>query len=235
MYLHLIVALFLVFWASFSMAQDIPPAEHYKNALTQAADGNHDAALAALEKAAAAGFGALNQLRAASELAALRDNPRFASIVSQVRRNLFPCEEGEHYGDFDFWVGDWDVYGSNDQIAGSNRISRVENGCALEELWTGASGVTGRSLNFYDPHKNKWRQHWVSATGLLIDIEGNLVDGSMVLVGKVFYPGTGQQADFRGSWTLLEDGRVRQFFEQHDVETDKWNPWFEGFYVRQAE
>jgi hypothetical protein len=39
-------------------------------------------------------------------------------------------------------------------------------------------------------------------------------------------------APFRGLWTLLPDGRVRQFFEQYDKDSESWAPWFEGFYTK---
>lgn len=208
--------------------------ELYQQAKTQAAAGELDAALQSLQQSAAAGFLGLQFLRKEEAFNALRSDDRFASILLQVRNNLYPCEEGEHFADFDFWVGSWDVFTGDGNKAGSNVISRVENGCALQELWTSAGGTTGRSLNFYDPNRGKWRQHWVSPTGLLIDIEGGLVDGSMVLEGIVYYF-SGLQADFRGTWTPLEDGRVRQYFEQHDAASDSWQPWFEGFYVRTGE
>ncbi|MDH3588565.1 MAG: hypothetical protein OEQ74_04105 [Gammaproteobacteria bacterium] len=227
----LFLASWLVLSLNIAFAQD-SATELYQAAKSHAAAGELEAALDALEQAAASGFRGLPRLRADSEFDALRENDRFARVLLSVRRNVFPCEEGAHYGDFDFWVGNWDVFSSDGNKAGTNRITTVENGCVLQELWTGASGITGRSLNFYDPNKDKWRQHWVSPTGTLIDIEGGLVDGSMVLAGSIFYTGTGQEANFRGTWTLLDDGRVRQFFEQHDADGDAWNPWFEGFYVR---
>ena len=40
--------------------------------------------------------------------------------------------------------------------------------------------------------------------------------------------------DFRGTWTLLEDGRVRQFFEQSADQGKSWQAWFEGFYKRKS-
>ena len=32
----------------------------------------------------------------------------------------------------------------------------------------------------------------------------------------------------------MDDGRVRQFFEQSNDEGETWSPWFEGFYTRQS-
>jgi hypothetical protein len=54
----------------------------------------------------------------------------------------------------------------------------------------------------------------------------------MLLVGTIHYIAQDKTVPFRGLWTLLDDGRVRQFFEQFDEEKDVWAPWFEGFYTR---
>ncbi len=54
----------------------------------------------------------------------------------------------------------------------------------------------------------------------------------MLLVGKIHYLTNSTTQDFRGLWTLLPDGRVRQFFEQSDDGGETWAPWFEGFYTR---
>ena len=39
------------------------------------------------------------------------------------------------------------------------------------------------------------------------------------------------QHPFRGRWTPLEDGRVRQLFQQQDDE-GVWQTWFDGYYSR---
>ena len=38
----------------------------------------------------------------------------------------------------------------------------------------------------------------------------------------------------RASWTLLDDGRVRQFWEQSKDEGETWYIWFDGYYTRRA-
>ena len=116
-------------------------------------------------------------------------------------------------------------------VAGTNRISREELGCTLIERWSGASGGTGTSLNYFDPVSGNWVQHWVGV-GVIIDIAGGLRDGSMRLSGHVHYIGNGQTKPFRGTWTALDDGRVRQFFEESQDEGESWQTWFEGFYSR---
>jgi hypothetical protein len=143
-----------------------------------------------------------------------------------------PCTTGGVYDDFDFWVGDWDVFVPNGDQAGTNSIEKIEAGCLLLENWTGAAGGTGKSINFYDAARDVWRQVWVSSNGVLIEIEGGLRDGSMVLEGTLTDAGGGSQP-FRGTWTPNEDGSVRQHFEISNTDGLGWATWFDGRYVRQ--
>lgn len=138
------------------------------------------------------------------------------------------CDDSA-FRQFDFWVGSWEVHGGDGRRAGHNDISREDGGCVLVERWQGAEGGSGYSMNFYDPAADHWRQLWVSAD-MRIDIAGGLVDDSMVLEGTIQYFQDGRTAPFRGTWTALEDGRVRQYFQES--RDDEWVDWFEGFYTR---
>jgi hypothetical protein len=142
-----------------------------------------------------------------------------------------PCQAGGRYADFDFWVGEWDVLTPDGQQAGTNSIEKAERGCLLVERWTGAGGSTGTSVNFYDPARVRWRQLWVSPSGGLIEIEGGLRDGSMVLEGELIQR-DGTRQPFRGTWTPNDDGSVRQHFETSADGSDSWATWFDGNYVR---
>jgi len=139
-----------------------------------------------------------------------------------------PCE-APAFRAFDFWVGDWEVRSAEGKLAGHNSIRLRHSGCLVEEQWTGAVGGTGSSMNFYDPVTEAWRQVWVSG-GTLIDISGGLEDGSMALSGTITYIAGGDVRPFRGLWTPLADGRVRQFFEEQ--RDGVWQVWFEGFYAK---
>lgn len=142
------------------------------------------------------------------------------------------CQASPPHRQFDFWIGQWEVRDPAGTLAGNNAIAPVQNGCALREQWTSVRGGSGESLNYYDPGAGQWRQLWLDAGYSIIDIAGALDDtGSMVLEGRIYYLGSGQSHPFRGTWTLLEDGRVRQFFQQQDDE-GAWQTWFEGFYSR---
>lgn len=143
------------------------------------------------------------------------------------------CASDTHH-DFDFWIGEWDVFGPDGSKAGENSITREEYGCLLVERWVNTSGITGQSYNFLDPATDKWRQVWVSA-GAVIDYAGKLNEtGSMRLEGQISYRNGSPPQGFRGEWTPNEDGSVTQHFEQQDAATGEWSDWFIGTYVRKA-
>ncbi|MEZ5598746.1 MAG: hypothetical protein R3E84_20640 [Pseudomonadales bacterium] len=139
-----------------------------------------------------------------------------------------PCD-GAAFRQFDFWLGHWAVTVKNGRPAGQNTIVSDQQGCLLMEHWQGVGGATGRSVNFYDPERQRWRQVWV-APGTVIDIEGGLEASGMRLTGTIVYVPAGNRRPFRGLWTPLADGRVRQYFEEQG-EDGAWQSWFEGFYT----
>lgn len=143
------------------------------------------------------------------------------------------CLEDPGFAQFDFWLGEWDVYdNASGKHAGVNRIEKHEKGCLIMEHWTSDGGGTGRSMNYYDAVTRKWRQVWV-AGGYSIDYTGGLnAAGEMVLTGEIHGYRSGKSTPFRGTWTANEDGSVRQFFEQFNAGKDSWGVWFDGKYVK---
>jgi len=142
----------------------------------------------------------------------------------------YSCEDTAGHRQFDFWIGRWEVTdASGEQRYGENSISSRDKGCLLLEEWTSSRGGTGSSINYFNPEDGLWHQHWVDSGSTIIHTAGGLVDSAMVMEGSIYYLANGQSAAFRGSWSPLEDGRVRQFFEQRD-ENGAWQPWFEGYY-----
>jgi hypothetical protein len=137
------------------------------------------------------------------------------------------CEGYEAHHQFDFWVGDWNVYGRDGAFAGQNRISRESSGCLLLERWRSAAGREGSSINFIDPETRRWRQIWVGPNNF-IEYDGGLTEiGQMRLDGRIVYfdEHGARGFDFRGIWTPAEDGRVVQHFQQYDDETRSWRDW----------
>lgn len=130
---------------------------------------------------------------------------------------------------FDFWVGDWSV-AVNGQHAGDNRIDKILEGCALLENWTGTGGMSGKSLNFYDPAREQWHQTWVDDRGGSLELDGAFTGGSMVLSGTK-QDKAGKKTINRITWTALPSGQVRQVW-QTSSDGKSWSVAFDGLYTR---
>jgi hypothetical protein len=156
-----------------------------------------------------------------------------ADSSAQTPERPQPCSERAEFSQFDFWLGEWEVRTAAGKLAGTNRITRRADGCVLVEEWSSVGGGSGISVNYYDPAAQEWVQVWNGSGGTQITIRGGLdEEGSMDLRGTLHYVGRDRTVLFRGLWTPLPDGRVRQYFEQSTDEGETWQPWFEGFYSR---
>ena len=155
------------------------------------------------------------------------------STASYGQQQPFDCNNSAVHRQFDFWLGEWEVHDGEGTLGGHNRISSLQKGCVLDEQWQSVHGGSGQSLNYYSAETGLWRQLWVDAGASIIDISGGMKDGSMVLEGSIYYLTASTSRPFRGTWTPLDDGRVRQFFQEQDAQ-GQWQTWFEGFYTRVA-
>jgi hypothetical protein len=132
---------------------------------------------------------------------------------------------------FDFWLGEWSVTDASGQFAGKNSITAEQKGCVVMEHWASAKGGTGMSMNFYDPRIAKWRQIWVGLD-LTLEMTGGFKDGSMVFEGPLYYLNDKHTTLLRGTWTPLQDGRVRQHFTESSDNGKTWTEWFDGYYKK---
>jgi hypothetical protein len=128
---------------------------------------------------------------------------------------------------FDFWLGDWDVYDADGKLVGRNTIKRAVGDTGLREDWRGESGVVGTSLNAFDADRGVWHQTWIDSSGTLLLLEGGLESGTMVLNGKT---AEGHQ---RISWSVLggNGDRLRQHWETSS-DGEHWETLFDGRYSR---
>lgn len=143
---------------------------------------------------------------------------------AQQSRQPTPCTAMEHR-QFDFWIGEWNVFNQQGQQVGTNRISRISNGCALLEEWQAAGGSGGKSINFFDAADQQWHQLWVGGDGTVLRIAGTLKDRAMQLVGGQRKTPRGTVRD-RITWTPQKDGAVEQ---RWDISTDGGATWTTGF------
>lgn len=147
-----------------------------------------------------------------------------------------PACAGAEFHAFDFWIGDWAVSNAQTGAAsGENLIAFAHDGCAIREQWSGADGVRGESVTYYDPIDGKWRQRWVSSGygGYALELEGVAEEaGRMTLSGAAHFYARKQAVDMRITWKADGDARLIQTFETRSPETGEWKTWFEGRYVR---
>ncbi len=144
------------------------------------------------------------------------------------------CDTPE-YSQFDFWVGEWDVYpsGSENKVADS-KIEKLYYGCAIRENWMPLNKINGGSLNTYDPQTERWHQLWIGSSPGRVQFEGGLVDGSMVLTGYWGKDPQGNVSMTRMTYTLQEDGSVRQFGQSSSDHGVTWSTSFDFIYRPKA-
>jgi hypothetical protein len=139
-----------------------------------------------------------------------------------------PCAAPEHR-QFDFWVGDWDVFerANAGQRVARAQVSLILDACVLLEEYSGADGHQGKSFSLYDRATHSWRQTWVTNRGEVLDIHGGLgPDGAMVLSGFDRDPAGAPRA-VRGRWELESGGGVREIAERQVAGAREWTPWFD--------
>jgi hypothetical protein len=141
-----------------------------------------------------------------------------------------PCSSAE-YHQFDFWLGNWQVRTRDGKTAGANTIERTLGGCVLHENWRGASGSRGNSYNIYDASRKQWHQTWVDNQGQLLQLDGGLRDGRMVLSGETV-DSTGKRTEQRITWERVGQGQVRQLWESSSDGGRTWAVAFDGIYSR---
>jgi len=135
------------------------------------------------------------------------------------------CQSAEHR-QFDFWLGEWEVFLPGGKKAGDSRIESIAAGCALLENWSGNGGFSGKSLNSYDSEDKRWHQSWVDSSGSRLELAGSYADKRMVLSS-----GSGAAMQ-RIAWSLNDDGSVRQLWESSADGGKTWAVQFDGKYVR---
>jgi len=75
-----------------------------------------------------------------------------------------PCTSDPVYRQFDFWIGDWEVYARNDKKAGDSKIELILDSCIILENWKSASSrnglyYSGKSFNTYNSITKQGSKH----------------------------------------------------------------------------
>ncbi len=198
-----------------------------------AANKQKDKALEQLDSAIVHGYSNIPELDTTTEYNSMRDDAKFKNLVLKATDKLYPCLHNAHAREFDFWIGDWDVYptGGN-QIVGSSKIEMEAGGCFILENWT-AIGYpnTGKSMNFVDPKTNKWKQVWVGSGGAVTEYINGVYKDSMM---EFESSSTNAQGNAKIRFRFFNQGfnQVRQFQESSTDDGKTWNVNYDLTYVR---
>lgn len=156
-----------------------------------------------------------------------------ASLPAQASTG---CTDDSTYAALDFWVGTWDVY-VGDTLVGTNRISKVLQGCAVVEDWQDARGARGQSLFYVDPAVRQWKQVWVTDAARRV---GGVKEKRLIahpfpagvrFQGELRYP-PGRTVLDRTTLLPLPGGEVRQLIEISTDGGTTWQPTFDARYRR---
>ncbi|NNE67285.1 MAG: hypothetical protein HKN33_12030 [Pyrinomonadaceae bacterium] len=187
----------------------------YNMAAALARMGSNKKAFEWLEKSLNAGGAFVANLDADDDFAGLRSETDYKRMGEVIDRRKNPCKYSEKAREFDFWLGDWDVF-VNGRKVGENLIERGVNHCILVENWKNTTGGTGKSINVYDASVDKWKQFYVGSQGSVFLFEGNR-EGNKMLFKAVTVDQQGSKTHHDFQFHKLDDGTVRQ---KWDTSTD---------------
>lgn len=148
------------------------------------------------------------------------------SAISGISQK--PCNVNPVYRQFDFWLGEWDVFGKNGKKAGDSKISLILDSCIVLEEWISASSqqgliYSGKSFNTYNRSSRQWQQTWVDNTGGSNEyLKGKFENNKMEFLTDPFYFKKDSLALRRLSFHKLSDEKVRQHGE---ISKDNGNTW----------
>lgn len=161
------------------------------------------------------------------------------ALAQSEQQTTIPCSEDPAFNLLDFWLGEWDVF-IEDRQAGTNKIVKILNGCAIHEFWIDARGQQGHGLFYYQNATGLWKHIWITENaterGGVKEKQQVAVmeNGSVQFLGKIPPAGGGSYLD-RTTLTPLQDERVRQLIEISTDGGDHWQAVFDGVYVKRKD
>jgi len=159
-----------------------------------------------------------------------------AGLVDQAQKT--PCTTNPLYRQFDFWIGEWQVYGKNGKKAGDSKIELILDSCIILENWKSANSTqgifySGKSFNTYNGSTKQWQQTWVdNAGGTTEFLEGHYENNKMIFLTKPFQFNKDTVAIRRLTFYKLEINKVRQHGEISKDDGRSWTTEYDLEYRR---
>ena len=198
-----------------------------------AVQNNATDAVVFLDSAVTYGYLSFPELDTLDDFSKIRNNAAFIAVRNKLYNSIYPCYQDKRAREFDFWIGDWDVYvtGTN-SYAGHSVIQQISGGCAILENWQSAISE-GKSLNFIDDSTHKWKQVWVGSypNGKQDFVNGEYKDSVMQFS---FTTPDAQGHIMQGRFSFFNQGpyQVRQLNETSSDEGKTWNVSYDFTYKR---
>ncbi|MBS1597699.1 MAG: tetratricopeptide repeat protein [Bacteroidetes bacterium] len=202
-----------------------------------AREKKYDEAINSLDIAAQTGYANADEMDSLNEFNSIRSTEKYKEIRRKVFVQTYPCTAEPKSTDFDFWIGKWNAYITGTHIlAGHSIIQPASGGCMILENWSSANNsYNGKSINFYDPSKDKWEQIWVGSEGGPDRVHrfynGEYRDSAM----RFEYTSTGNKGEtVTGRFTFFNEGKnqVRQLKESSLDNAKTWQIDYDFTYVR---
>lgn len=144
-----------------------------------------------------------------------------------------PCSTDTMYRQFDFWIGDWNVFGAKGK-AGESHIERILDSCIILENWTSSrANYTGKSFNTYNATTKQWQQTWVDNSGGSTEyLRGHAEKDKMIFYADKNAGTDGKNFLRRLTFFYLDKNKVRQFGERSDDDGKTWTVEYDLEYRR---
>ena len=142
-----------------------------------------------------------------------------------------PCSAPE-FRQFDFWIGEWDVYAKNGNKAGDSKITFILDSCIILEEWVSANmarGIryAGKSFNTYNGATGQWQQTWVdNVGGSTAYLKGKFEDNRIIFMTHPYPFSKDTIAVRKLTFYNLDKDKVRQ---QGEISKDEGVTWVTEF------
>lgn len=195
--------------------------------------GNEKEAMRWLEKASTSGYQDINEINRTKDFDLFKGLLLFNNLYKKIYTNAYPCSVDPKMREFDFWIGEWDVYqNATNTLVGHSVVQKVSGECALLENWDAVSGTsTGKSLNYYDVGTDTWEQDWIgSMGGSQRYVNGIYKDSAMRFSYENITNGKKTSGNF--VFYNLGPGKVRQYQDSSDDGGKTFSVSYDFIYIR---
>jgi len=208
----------------------------YGKAAVYAALNQPEKAFTSLDKAVQEGYADPDALTSDPDLAVLRNDPRFAKIIEQAKKNQRPCTYTSENRQFDFWLGEWNVSTTQGAVpSGNSKIELILEDCVVQENWKSLnSPYAGKSYNIYNASLKRWEQYWVDSVGGNIFFYGGLKDGVMDYWTDDLPQPDGTKLKRHLQFFKLGSDTVRQFSQGSSDGGKTWQVEYDFTYIRKS-